>query len=139
MFLYLLGAGTVTLGRGEVLLAQAGVLALGEQLVAVMLGENGVRRSGGAKRLNDCLSEEQRVTLLKLSVVAPDVAGILQTYHSITVETVARGRALAARCDSEFPDAMLEATDAHLAREFGDAWVDLGSMPVAPSASAPGT
>ena len=72
LFLYLLGVGTVTLGRGEVLLAHAGVAALREQLVAVMLGENGIRRSGGAKRLNPLLSEDQRNRLLTVSSAATE-------------------------------------------------------------------
>lgn len=133
LFLYLLGVATATLGRGEVLLAHAGVAALRDQLVCVMLGENGIRRSGGAKKLNPYLSKGQRELLLTVSAAAPDVSDILRAYHAITVELVTRARTLAAHCGGVFPERMLEATDAHLTRELGDAWTALGPLPTATS------
>lgn len=137
LFLYLLGVGTVTLGRGEILVAHAGVLALRDQLVAVMLGANGVRRSAGAKGLNRHLTEEQRATLIGLSIATPSSADILRTYHAITVVLVTQARSLAAQCGGTFPETLLEATDAHLAREFGKAWTNRGPLPLDPSQHGP--
>lgn len=131
LFLYLLGVATVTLGRGEILLAHGGVLTLRDQLVTVMLAENGVRKSGGGKRLNRYLTAEQRATLLGLPVAEPEPAAILRTYHATTTDLITRARPLAAACGGQFPDPLLEATDAHLARELGAAWTDLGPLPAA--------
>ncbi|HTU04221.1 MAG TPA: hypothetical protein VMG13_01600, partial [Trebonia sp.] len=53
LYFYLLGNLAVVLGRGEVLLASNGaIMGRDVGLVPVMLAENGVRKSDGAKRLN---------------------------------------------------------------------------------------
>ena len=96
-----------------------------------MFGENGIRRSGGGKRLNPHLTEEQREPLLTLSRASPDVSDIVRAYHAITVELVTRARPLAARCGGVFPEDLLKATDARLTRELGDAWIELGPLPTA--------
>jgi hypothetical protein len=122
LFLYLLGNLAVTIGRGELVVAHAGVGALRDLLAKLMLAENGVHKADGQKRLNPYLSPRQRAVLESLPTPAVRGDEIIAACLVIRDEFVPRARRLAADTSQAFPEALLEATDGHLRRELGEAW-----------------
>jgi hypothetical protein len=122
LFLYLLGNLVVVAGRGELVVALGGFGALRDLLVRLMLAENGVRKSDGQKRLNPCLSAEQRGVLESLPVPAVDLDKVVRACRRVCDEYVARAHRLAARTGAAFPEELLAATDEHLRRHLGRLW-----------------
>ncbi|HEY3866710.1 MAG TPA: nucleotidyltransferase domain-containing protein [Actinocrinis sp.] len=124
LYLYFLGNLAVVLGRGELLLASNGaILTRDVGLVQVMLAENGVRKSDGAKRLNRYLTDDQRAFLEALPPVASDQASVIAHNRLVAAEFIRRGRALAARTGAQWPAAFERATLDYLKRSLG---VDFG-------------
>jgi predicted nucleotidyltransferase len=114
LFFYFLGNLVTVLGRDERVVANQGVGVLRDQLIALMLAERGVRRTGGAKRLNALLSDEQRATLEAIPPVGTDPADILRANEYIVRDFIRRGTALAERTGNRWPQAFVGATLAHL-------------------------
>jgi len=118
-FLYFLGNLVTVLGRDERIVANQGVGAVRDQLIALMLAERGVRRAGGAKRLNAYLSDEQRAALEAIPAAGTDPADIIAANRYICREFIRRGTALAPRTGEPWPADFVDATRAHLRQHFG--------------------
>lgn len=124
LFLYLVGNLVVTLGRGELIIAHGGVNALRDQLIMLMLAENGIRKTDGNKRLNPYLTEGQRSLLEDLPAVPVAADAITRACRTISVDFVARARRLAETTGEQFPTELLAATDRHLADHLS-AWAPI--------------
>ena len=83
-----------------------------------MLAERGVRRTGGAKRLNAYLSDEQRAVLEAIPAAGTDPADIVAANQYICREFIRRGTALAHQTGEPWPTEFVDATLAHLRRQF---------------------
>lgn len=117
LFLYFLGNLVTVLGRDERIVASQGLGAVRDQLVAVMLAERGVRRTGGAKRLNALLSIEQR-RCLEAMPAGHDPAELIAANQYLCREFIRRGTALAALTGHPWPHAFVDATLTHLRQHF---------------------
>jgi hypothetical protein len=120
LFFYFLGNLVTVLGRDERIVANQGIGAVRDQLIVLMLAERGVRRTGGAKRLNSYLSPEQRATLEAIPAAGTDPADIIAANQYICREFIRRGTALAERTGERWPSEFVDATLAHLRRHFGE-------------------
>lgn len=118
LFFYFLGNLVTVLGRDERIVANQGIGAVRDQLIALMLAERGVRRTGGAKRLNALLSDEQRAALEAIPPAGTEPAGIIAANQYICRQFIARGTALAKRTSAEWPTEFVDATLAHLENHF---------------------
>lgn len=123
LFFYFLGNLVTVLGRDERIVAHQGIGAVRDQLILLMLAERGVRRTGGAKRLNTYLSDEQRATLEAMPAAGCEPADIIAANQYLCREFVRRGTALARQTGNPWPREFVDATLAHLRRHFG---VDFG-------------
>jgi predicted nucleotidyltransferase len=119
LFFYFLGNLVTVLGRDERIVANQGVGAVRDQLIALMLAERGVRRTSGAKRLNALLSDEQRTALESVPAAGTDPAGIIAANQYICRQFIARGTALAELTDTPWPSEFVDATLKHLQNHFG--------------------
>lgn len=118
LFFYFLGNLVTVLGRDERIVGNQGIGAVRDQLVALMLAERGIRRTGGAKRLNALLSDEQRATLEAIPSAGTDPADIIAANQYICRQFITRGTTLAERTASPWPTDLVEATLAHLQNHF---------------------
>lgn len=119
-YFYLLGNLAVVLGRGEIILASNGsIMRRDTGLVPVMLGENGVRKSDGNKRLNRYLTAEQRAFLESLPPVSTEREAVIEFDRRVAAELIRRGRALAASTGARWPAELEQATVAYLRRSLG--------------------
>ncbi|TCM49267.1 nucleotidyltransferase domain-containing protein [Kribbella sp. VKM Ac-2568] len=119
LFFYFLGNLVTVLGRDEQIVGHQGIGAVRDQLIALMLAERGVRRTGGAKRLNAYLSDEQRTCLEGIPSAGCDPADIVAANRYLCREFIRRGKALAEVTGEPWPQAFVDATLAHLHRHFG--------------------
>ena len=119
LFFYFLGNLVVVLGRDERVVANQGVGVVRDRLIELMLAERGVRRTGGAKRLNAYLSDEQRRCLEEMPAVGSDPADIVAANQYLCREFIRRGTALAEQTGQPWPQDFVNATLAHLQRHFG--------------------
>lgn len=127
-FLYLVGNLVVSLGRGELLVAHSGVNALRDQLIKLMLAENGVRKRDGNKRLNPYLTQQQLDRLEHLPTPPVSEQAIIEACRAITADFIARARLLAETAGDSFPEELLTATDRHLANHL-DGWAPIDPGP----------
>jgi predicted nucleotidyltransferase len=123
LFFYFLGNLVTVLGRDERIVASQGIGAVRDQLIALMLAERGVRRTGGAKRLNAYLSTEQRAALEAVPAAGTDPADIIAANQHICREFIRRGTALAQRTGEPWPQEFVDATLSHLRNHFN---IDFG-------------
>ena len=119
IFFYFLGNLVTVLGRDERIVANQGIGAVRDQLIALMLAERGVRRTSGAKRLNAYLSAEQRAVLEAIPAAGTDPADIIAANQYICRQFIERGTALAKATGEEWPAEFVDATLAHLRDHFG--------------------
>lgn len=119
LFFYFLGNLVTVLGRDERIVANQGVGALRDQLIALMLAERGVRRTSGAKRLNALLSDEQRATLEAIPAAGTDPADVIAANQYLCRQFITRGAALADVTGSAWPTSFVDATLHHLKNYFG--------------------
>jgi predicted nucleotidyltransferase len=119
LFFYFLGNLVTALGRDERIVGHQGIGAVRDQLVALMLAERGVRRTGGLKRLNAYLSDEQRSCLEAVPAVGCGPVDIVAANRYLCREFVRRGTALAEQTGERWPREFVDATLAHLHRHFG--------------------
>ncbi|MBP2354267.1 putative nucleotidyltransferase [Kribbella aluminosa] len=119
LFFYFLGNLVTVLGRDERVVANQGIGAVRDQLVALMLAERGVRRTSGAKRLNALLSDEQRAALEAIPAAGTDPADIIAANQYICRDFITRGTALAALTGNPWPAEFVDATLQHLRNHFG--------------------
>jgi len=120
LFFYLFGNLITVLGRGEVVVATNGIVSIRDHcLVPLLLGERGIRRSGGQKRLNPFLSPEQRQLLESLPPIIPTVDAIVGCELALARIFIRRGRAPAATTGAAWPAELEAATVAHVGRGLG--------------------
>jgi predicted nucleotidyltransferase len=119
LFFYFLGNLVTVLGRDERIAANQGLGITRDQLIALMLAEHGVRRTGGAKRLNAFLSTEQRHCLESMPPAGHDPADLIAANQYLCREFIRRGTALAALTGHSWPQEFVDTTLAHLRRHFG--------------------
>ncbi|GAA1611854.1 hypothetical protein GCM10009789_77760 [Kribbella sancticallisti] len=119
LFFYFLGNLVTVLGRDERIVSNQGLNAVRNQFIVLMLAERGVRRTGGAKRLNAYLSAEQRAFLEGMPSAGSDPADVIAANQYLCREFVRRGTALAERTGQPWPQAFVDATLAHLRAHFG--------------------
>jgi hypothetical protein len=126
LFFYFLGNLVTVLGRDELVVANQGLGAVRDQLITLLLAERGVRRTGGAKRLNALLSHEQRHCLESIPAAGQDPIELIAANQYVCHEFIRRGTALADLTETPWPHAFVDATLTHLQRHFG---VDVGWSP----------
>jgi predicted nucleotidyltransferase len=119
LFFYFLGNLVTVLGRDERIVGNQGIGAVRDQLISLMLAERGVHRTGGAKRLNALLSDEQRAALEAIPAAGSDPADIVAANQYICGQFVDRGTALAEATGEKWPTEFVDATLAHLRNHFG--------------------
>jgi Polymerase beta, Nucleotidyltransferase len=125
LYFYFLGNLAVVLGRGELIVSSSGSMVKRDVgLVQVMLGENGVRKTDGNKRLNRYLTGEQRAFLTALPPLTSERDSIVEFDRRVAAEVIRRGRALAAATGAIWPAGLEQATLAYLSRNLG---VDFGA------------
>ena len=119
-YFYFLGNLAVVLGRGEFLVASSGSMVNRDvSLVQVMLGENGVHKTDGNKRLNRSLTAEQRAFLQALPPLTSQRDIIVEFNRRVAAEVIRRGKALAAATGASWPADLERATLAYLSRHPG--------------------
>jgi hypothetical protein len=115
LYFYIMGNLVVTLGRGEYLVAQSGVIGVRDFfLVPVMIQAAGNIRSGGAKRLNPFLGSDQRRFLEQLPPVSADPQSICAVASMVAREFARIAKPLAAGSGIEWPMELEKATARHL-------------------------
>ncbi|MGZ0149381.1 nucleotidyltransferase domain-containing protein [Kribbella sp. WER1] len=119
LFFYFLGNLVTVLGRDERVVANQGVGAARDQLIALMLAERGVRRTSGAKRLNALLSDEQRAALEAIPAAGTNPSDIIAANQYMCRDFIARGTALAELTASPWPAEFVDATLKHVRNHFG--------------------
>jgi hypothetical protein len=119
-YFYFLGNLAVVLGRGELLVSSSGSMVKRDVgLVQVMLGENGVHKTDGNKRLNRYLTSEQRAFLEALPPLTSQRDSIVEFDRRVAAEVIRRGRALAGATGAIWPADLERATLAYLRRTLG--------------------
>ena len=115
-FLRVLGLSPVTHGRGENVASLSGVELLRRMLIDVLLEGNGVgpAERGAALHLNAFLTSGQRVALEALPPVAPNRESLLAANRALAAMFFPAAKALAAKIGMEWPQALEDATHAHL-------------------------
>jgi predicted nucleotidyltransferase len=119
-FLRVLGLSPVAHGRGENLASLSGVEMLRRMLIDVMLEENGIgpAERGSALHLNAFLTEDQRRALEALPPVGAEPESLLAANRALTALFFPRARALAVKIGMAWPQALEDATRAHLKKNL---------------------
>jgi hypothetical protein len=119
LYLYFLGVTVTVVRRREwVALAQGAAGFRDSLLIPLMLAENGVRKTDGAKRLNRYLTDEQIAALQAIPPIGSDPEQLLAAHTAIAREYLARGRRLAAALEQPWPSALEQASLALWRREL---------------------
>lgn len=119
IFFYFLGQLVTVLGREELVVAHSGIVVVRGKLVELMYAERGVRPTGGVKRLNPFLSDEQRAVLEAVPAAGADREQIIATHRYLTENFIKRGKRLADETGATWPQDLEDATLAHLRRHLG--------------------
>jgi predicted nucleotidyltransferase len=137
LYLYFMGVTVTVVHRREwVALAQGAAGFRDSLLIPLMLAENGVRKSDGAKRLNRYLTQEQITALQAIPAIGSDPDQLIDAHTAIAREYLARGRRLAATLDEPWPTALERASVDLWRRELGiDLDLDLDGEALDPSLS----
>lgn len=111
LFLYFMGVTVTVIRRAEWLaLAQGAAGFRDSLLIPLMLAENGVRKSDGAKRLNRYLTDEQIAALQALPPIGSDPENLIAAHTAIAREYLFRARRLCHRLREAWPDALEQAS-----------------------------
>jgi hypothetical protein len=111
LYLYFMGVTVTVVRRAEWLALAQGAAAFRDSLlIPLMLAENGVRKTDGAKRLNRYLTAEQITALRALPPIGSDPEQLIEANTAIAREYLTRGRRLAARLDEPWPTALERAS-----------------------------
>ena len=123
-YLYFMGVTVTVIRRHEWLaLAQGAAGFRDSLLIPLMLAENGVRKTDGAKRLNRYLTAEQIAALEAIPAVGSDPQQLIDAHTAIARQYLTRARRLAALLDEPWPAALEQASLDLWRRELG---IDLG-------------
>jgi len=111
LYLYFIGVTVTVVHRGEWLaLAQGAAGFRDSLLIALMMAENGVRKTDGAKRLNRYLTDQQIAALQALPAIGSDPVQLIAAHTAIAREYLTRARRLAAFLDEPWPEALEHAS-----------------------------
>ncbi|MGH3471324.1 MAG: hypothetical protein ACRDPG_04660 [Nocardioidaceae bacterium] len=120
LYLYFMGVTVTVIHRGEWLVLGQGAAGFRDSLlIPLMLAENGVRKTDGAKRLNRYLTAEQIAALRALPPIGSDPGQLIDAHTAIAREYLTRGRRLAATLDEPWPRALEQASLDLWRRELG--------------------
>jgi hypothetical protein len=135
LYLYFMGVTVTVIRRHEWLaLAQGAAGFRDSLLIPLMLAENGVRKTDGAKRLNRYLADEQIAALQAIPAIGSDPEQLIEAHTAIAREYVTRARRLAAKLDELWPTSLERASLELWRRELGiDLEPELPDLPAAPS------
>ena len=117
-YLRVLGLMPVVMGRGELLTAVDGTHLMKGHLRDLMLEESPVPDRGGALHLSKLLSPEDVATLEVLPFPRPERDAVLAAARAHWAVFAPRARALAARLELDWPEALEQATRNVIAREL---------------------
>lgn len=118
IFVYFIGNAVTVLHRGELIVLSQGCAVMRDSLIALMLAENGVTKSDGAKRLNRYLTNEQRAAPGALTPIGVDELGLRASQAGIAGEYLTRARRLAQRCSAPWPEELVSAAISLWEREL---------------------
>jgi len=105
LFIYFMGVTVTVIHREEWLaLAQGAAGFRDSLLIPLMLAENGVRKTDGAKRLNRYLTPEQILAIEALPSVGSDPKQLIQAHAAIAQEYLTRARRLVTLLGEPWPD-----------------------------------
>lgn len=120
LYLYFMGVTVTVIHRGEWLALAQGAAAFRDSLlIPLMLAENGVRKTDGAKRLNRYLTAEQIAALQAIPPIGSDPEQLIKAHAATAREYLTRGRRLASLLDEPWPTALEQASLALWRRELG--------------------
>jgi predicted nucleotidyltransferase len=120
LYLYFMGVTVTVIHRHEwIALAQGAAGFRDSLLIPLMLAENGVRKTDGAKRLNRYLTAEQIAALQAIPPIGADPEQLINAHTAIAREYLTRGRRLAAALEETWPSALEQASLALWRRELG--------------------
>lgn len=104
LYLYFMGVTVTVVRRQEWLaLAQGAAGFRDSLLIPLMLAENGVRKTDGAKRLNRYLTDEQIAAVQAIPAIGSDPDQLIKAHTAIAREYLARARRLAVLLDEPWP------------------------------------
>lgn len=120
-FLRIQGLLPVGLGRQEWLSAQEGVGFMRKMLIEMMIESNGVGRAqrGGAKKLNAYLTDTQRAAVEALPLPGVSAEDLIAANRALSALFLPLAREMLAKSGAPWPQALEDATRAHLARTVG--------------------
>ena len=119
-FLRIFGITPVAFGRGEHIVSLTGVGLLRGLLIELMLEENGLGPAdrGGALHLNILLTDAQRRALEALPPAAAEPQSLMAANRALAALFFPRARALAQKIGTQLPQALEDATRAHLKKSM---------------------
>jgi predicted nucleotidyltransferase len=117
-----LGLLPVAVARDEWIGAMIATGAMLGQLTQLMQIENGTFRIGGALRLSERLTPEQRDTIASFPPLQPTATSVLAVQRALAQDLLPRARRVLHTLGVAYPDALEEALLDHLARNG----IDLG-------------
>jgi hypothetical protein len=127
LFIYFMGVTVTVIHREEWLaLAQGAASFRDSLLIPLMLAENGVRKTDGAKRLNRYLTAEQIAAIEAIPPVGSDPGQLVEAHAAIAREYLTRARRLVALLGESWPGEFEQASLDLWRRELG---IDLGQAP----------
>jgi hypothetical protein len=115
-FLRCLGLLPVARARRESIGSVLGVAGMVGLLTDLMQIENGTRRFGGALRLSERLTPEQRAVIAALPPLRADGDALVDVQVALARDFLPRARRVAAAIGFEYPDALETALFDHLRR-----------------------
>lgn len=120
LYLYFMGVTVTVIHRREwFALAQGAAGFRDSLLIPLMLAENGVSKTDGAKRLNRYLTAEQIKALHAIPPIGADPEQLISAHTAIAREYLARARRLVAALDEPWPTAFEQASIDLWRRELG--------------------
>lgn len=124
LYLYFMGVTVTVIHRREwVALAQGAAGFRDSLLIPLMLAENGVRKTDGAKRPNRYLTDEQVAALGSIPAVGSDPEQLVEAHAVIAREYLWRARRLASVLGEDWPTDLERASVDLWRRELG---IDVG-------------
>lgn len=118
-FLRVLGLLFVGAGRHEILVGAEGTRLQRNALIDLMIEANGNPARGGAKRLNEFLTEDQRLALEDTLRFEPTVEGLIKANLDIARLFLPLAKQIFAERGMTWPAKFEDATLAHLKRRLG--------------------
>ena len=118
-FLRVMGLLNVAVGRREFIVGAEGVLLLRKMLIDLMVEANGSPVRGGAKRLNEFLTEDQRLALEESLVFEASPEALIKANITLARLFVPLAKQIFAERGMTWPTAFEEATRAHVKKTTG--------------------